>query len=422
MTEITSHIDADIDLERQPILNKPSFLSDDEMRNFIINNDFIPEDTSVFWKEYYVNVRKIRIEKTKKIIEGKYSEQDFSLIKDDYIRKTFIDLCNGWENAANILSYEKKKKKISEQRPVNCNRWMRWVTDIKKYADYEPIKERIDYNDRHYAVWGIDPIFILDDYYIRANDWTIVKYSSSFFYANFGNDKKWNKRHEKSDSYSAMSAKDIAINYINLCKDLFKGVNDFDKLLWQCMYVIVNGVDVETYLDNSEKEINNHNVLSPKLIYNWLIFCLGINSYKKPKLYKKTRHKKVYLEPGFEDVAKLNYKEDKGKGRFKQVFNAMRAVLADNEEMTYNNILKKGYIKCSLKVLKVVLKKMMEDPQYKVYLSEERFKIKKEKKIKNGKEWHLLVEEGYSYKEILKDFPDLKYGAYKVYRRRLKEG
>lgn len=351
--------------------------------------------------------------------------EDYSAIKDDNFRDSFISLCADWENRKSIRYCNTNNGDYSE---VKCYCWFAWVEATRNQYNIIEQTKLIGYED-HFAVPNRNTILIADEFLMHNPDGSIRRLRKDLFYAYGGKYKKYIKRHEMDCGINGVSAHDWVENICNLFVWML-GKTNFEIVLWHVMNFIQKSVEIKDFLDENETDREFKNTLSPRKVYDILLLTFSRNSTKKP--HCKHHHQKVYYEPGFEAEGRAAYKKYKSSLKYKMIMQVIGICLSNGDAITVANILKyskavRGLNIKSERSLKAILKEMKEDSQYGVYLKEERFRIKTERKKQDTSirkkqsrsEWHRLVEEGLSYSEILEQYPDVSKSAYKSAKQRL---
>lgn len=297
--------------------------------------------------------------------------------------------------------------------------WTNFVNDIATEFSFEPITQYIGYNNRHYAIWEKDPIYLTADY------------------LTFTKDGKLTKRTLNTEKQIATTvAKYTRLFY------LMTRVKNYEYLYWLVMHFMLQTIN------------NNDFNISPYKVYKIMIKTLDKTMSKaKPKPAKtKFRHKKLYLEPGFEVEAYKNYYEDKHAEIEDKVVNYLRAHINDKVIDIKSLLLQLGYYEVisesteSFEEVYLEYKgKQILTGQHKVkentyvkYNKErlirnifnkvkqmDEFKdlklLRKESKQQVRSEWHSLVKEGKSLKEIKEVYPNVTNNAYYKVKSKLKK-
>ena len=234
---------------------------------------------------------------------------DYSIIQNEDYRNFFIALCQDFENRRNIHNFNITNNIKND--PVKVYSWYSWVKQTEKTYNYVLPEKYIRYNEFHYAVWGIDDIFIVSDYY---------------FYGNDGKLKRLSRKSEKR-------TKEYVSHIIRLFIQITKGLNiyDFDFLLWCVMCHIEQTVEISEFK------------VSPRNIYDMCVFEINKRTQRKPFRPKRNKNQKVYIEPGYTKDVYRKHIDYSNKVKLAATFIQLEK---EGIPLTWENILHKYSLMC----------------------------------------------------------------------------
>lgn len=340
---------------------------------------------------------------------------DFNGIVNNEYKESFRQLQKDYENEERAyINYKKANKAngVNGTHKFYCP-IAYWCKEMQTTYNYELLKERIIYNKDHYALWGKDLIYILNDYRVY--------------------DKKGNiTRHQ-----TKIKAKKAMKRYCKLFYNMLSE-STFEHYLWSIIEFCRQTIELNNFF------------LSPMDIYLEAYKIYNTKSRKACKCAPKLnvrRHKLLYLAPGYEKEAReayAIYKKEVERERIQKYLMTipdgeidlkMLALAIGQYKITKENceIIEteygqyrqygKGDIKFEIvderKLRKIINELIKENPKL-----ENKFIKRKEHKQHQQQErslWHKLVDEGKTYEEIHSLFNYVKPNAYRTYKTRKKK-
>lgn len=343
------------------------------------------------------------------------TETDFSYIKDDYFRESFIELCKDHEKSIN---YFRKNKYENDKYSVQFKWVYAWPYRIQEKYNFKFYDSYIEYNRFHYAEWGKDRILIADDFRLRNSLGSFMKYSNSVADSlNVGSEII-----KRGDTLPGIVTKDLIKLFARLFLIILQGNNVFsvELYLWHVMKFTIDNVIIEEA------------TISSKEIYDICIMEMTNFTQRIPKspikYKKKHNHKKYYIEPGYTKENTVNkMKEQKRKQDIAQAFLYCQAKglepNIDNIRAAYKAVggkcskTKNGFGTLHHVTLTKYIEELKNDPDFKGIV-----KDGLQRKSQQRSEWYKLIDLSKkpkeNYKEIVQEYPDVKLSVYYKARQR----
>ena len=351
----------------------------------------------------------LKWKKSQDVLKNAINSFDFNGITNNEYKESFRQLQKDYENEELAYSNYKNANKangVNGTHKFYCP-IAYWCKEMKATYNYELLKECIIYNEDHYALWGQNHIYILNDYRVY--------------------DKKGNiTRHQ-----TKKNAKKAMKRYCKLFYNMLSG-SSFEYYLWSIIEFCRQTIELNNFF------------LSPMDIYLEAYKIYTTKSRKALKCAPKLnvrKHKILYLEPGYEKEAREAYsiyKKELEKGRIRkylmnipdgEIDLKMLALAIGQYKITKENWetieteygqYSEGGSKLEIvderKLRKIVNELIKENPKL-----ENKFIKHKQHKQQERSLWHKLVDEGKTYEEIHSLFDYVKPSAYRTYKTRKKK-